>query len=84
MALPNRDQRTLDRIRDGNTVLFRDLIHLLEAVGFRLVRQRGSHQVYKHPRIAGAIVLQPLGSEAKKYQARQALDLLVSNRLIEA
>jgi predicted RNA binding protein YcfA (HicA-like mRNA interferase family) len=84
MALSRRDQQTLDRIRNGKTVPFHDLIHLIESVGFRLVRQRGSHQVYKHPRIAGALVLQPLGADAKKYQARQALDMLVSNRLIEA
>jgi predicted RNA binding protein YcfA (HicA-like mRNA interferase family) len=83
VSLSNRDQRTFDRIREGNTVPFRDLTHLLEAVGFGLVRQRGSHQVYKHPAVAGALVLQPAGPEAKKYQIRQALDLLVSNRLVE-
>jgi predicted RNA binding protein YcfA (HicA-like mRNA interferase family) len=83
MDLSKRDQRTLDRIRGGNTVSFRDLVHLLEAVGFRLVRQSGSHHVYKHASVTGALVLQPLGADAKKYQARQALDLLVSNRLID-
>ena len=82
MKLSNRDQRTLDRMRDGNIVSFRDLVHLVETVGFRLVRQRGSHHVYKHPGVAGALVLQPLGSEAKKYQARQVLDLLEANRLL--
>jgi predicted RNA binding protein YcfA (HicA-like mRNA interferase family) len=82
MALSSRDQRTVDRIRDGNTVQFRDLVHLVETVGFRLVRQRGSHHVYKHPRVPGALVLQPLGSDAKKYQARQVLDMLTSNRLL--
>jgi len=84
MALSNRDQRTLDRVRDGNTVPFRDLVHLVETAGFRLVRQRGSHHVYKHPRVPGALVLQPLGSEAKQYQARQVLDMLMSNRLIDS
>jgi hypothetical protein len=38
---------------------------------------------HKHPAVAGALVLQPAGPEAKKYQIRQALDLLVSNRLVE-
>jgi predicted RNA binding protein YcfA (HicA-like mRNA interferase family) len=74
MALPSRDQRTLDRIREGNTVQFRNLVHLIETVGFKLVRQRGSYHIYKHPRIASAIILQPLGADAKKYQARQVLD----------
>jgi predicted RNA binding protein YcfA (HicA-like mRNA interferase family) len=82
--LSNRDQRTLDSIRRGAIVSFRDLIHLIETVGFVLVRQRGSHHVYKHPRVGGALVLQPKGSEAKKYQAHQVLDVLVSNRLVDA
>ena len=82
MKLSNRDQRTLDRIRNGSAVPFRDLVHLLETVGFRLVRQRGRHHVYKHPQIAGAINVQPFGVDAKKYQARQVLDVLVSNQLI--
>jgi predicted RNA binding protein YcfA (HicA-like mRNA interferase family) len=84
MALSSRDQRTLERIRDGHPVPFRDLIHLIESAGFRLVRQRGSHQVYKHPQVAGALILQPLGSDAKKYQARQALEMLSSNRLVDS
>ena len=82
MKLSNRDQRTVDRIRDGSTVPFRDLVHLLETVGFRLARQRGSHHMYKHPQIAGAINVQPFGADAKKYQAGQVLDVLVSNQLI--
>ena len=84
MSLSNRDQRTFDRIGEGHVVRFQDLIHLIETVGFGLVRQRGSHHVYRHPTVTGALVLQPLGSDAKKYQARQALDLLMSNRLIDS
>jgi predicted RNA binding protein YcfA (HicA-like mRNA interferase family) len=82
MALSNRDQRTVDRIRDGSPVQFRDLVHLVENMGFRLVRQRGSHHVYKHPQVPGALVLQPLGPDAKKYQARQVLNMLILHRLL--
>lgn len=70
-------------MRAGQALRFADLIHLVESLGFKLVRQRGSHRIYKHPAVRGALVLQPLGKEAKDYQVRQALDMLLTSGLIE-
>ena len=36
---------------------FRDLIALLEDDGWRLVRQRGSHQQYEHPSKPGKVTV---------------------------
>jgi hypothetical protein len=41
--------------------LSRFAIWFILTVGFRLVRQVGSHHVYKHPQISGALNLQPIG-----------------------
>jgi predicted RNA binding protein YcfA (HicA-like mRNA interferase family) len=70
-------------MRAGQVLSFADVVHLVEALGFRLVRQRGSHRIYKHPGVRGALVLQPLGKEAKDYQVRQTLDMLLISGLIE-
>jgi predicted RNA binding protein YcfA (HicA-like mRNA interferase family) len=38
-------------------VKFRELIRQLEADGWRLVAQRGSHQQYEHPTKAGKVTV---------------------------
>ncbi len=83
MELGKRDLRTLARMREGGVVSFRDLLHLIEAAGFSLRRQRGSHRVYKHPLVSGALVVQPTGADAKKYQIQQVLDMLDEARLLD-
>jgi predicted RNA binding protein YcfA (HicA-like mRNA interferase family) len=40
-----------------SVVEFRELIRLLENDGWRLVRQRGSHQQYEHPRKPGKVTV---------------------------
>jgi len=43
-----------------------DLIKLLEAKGWQFVRQRGSHQVFKHPDFPQIIVVPKHGKEDLK------------------
>lgn len=52
-------------------VRYRDPVALVEALGFRLGRVAGSHQIYVHPRIDELVNLQDVGGQAKPYQVRQ-------------
>ena len=78
-----RPERRLERIRRGQVrnVEFDDLVRLLEAVGFRLDRVRGSHRVFRHPRVGRPIVLQDVAGQAKGYQVRQVLQVIESYNL---
>jgi predicted RNA binding protein YcfA (HicA-like mRNA interferase family) len=65
-------QKILDQILEGRrTISFRDFERLLGALGFRLVRQRGSHRIYIHGKIGRPLPVQPDGHEAKHYQVQQ-------------
>jgi len=61
---------------------FRDLVSLAEAVGFVLIRQRGSHLLFRHrsnPRLR--LNLQPRKGKAKEYQVSQLLAIIEQNNL---
>jgi predicted RNA binding protein YcfA (HicA-like mRNA interferase family) len=62
-------------------VRFRDLVRLVEAVGFVLDRQKGSHRVYRREGLTARINLQPQGSMAKVYQVRQVLSVIETHKL---
>ena len=58
---------------------FRELCSLVEAVGYQLDRQEGSHLIYWHPlrRDAPRLNLQEgRSSSAKPYQVRQVLRII--------
>lgn len=78
-----KPERLLERIRRGQVrnVSFDDLVHLVEALGFRLDRIRGSHRVFRHPRVPRPVVLQDAAGEAKSYQVRQVLEVIESYNL---
>lgn len=73
-----RIQRLLERIQKGkiHNVAFDDFVTLVERLGFRLDRIRGSHRIYLHPAVPRAFPLQPEKGHAKPYQIRQLLQLL--------
>ena len=73
-----RIQRLFERIQKGKNqnVAFDDFCALLERLGFRLDRIRGSHRVYLHPALPRAFPLQPDKGKAKPYQIRQLLRML--------
>lgn len=61
---------------DVANVAFSDLVHLVEALGFREVGGRGSHRVFAHPEVQELINLQADGGQAKRYQVRQVATLV--------
>jgi predicted RNA binding protein YcfA (HicA-like mRNA interferase family) len=73
----HRSQKSLDQILQGRrTIAFRDFEALLSALGFTLVRQRGSHRIYFHARTGRPFPVQPDGQDAKHYQVRQLRDMI--------
>ena len=75
MANPDKLYALLIAGRAG-ALSFRDFETLLRAFGFVAVRQKGSHQSYKHPKAQRMMVIQPRGRDAKDYQVRQFLDMV--------
>jgi predicted RNA binding protein YcfA (HicA-like mRNA interferase family) len=73
----------LDRLAQGQlaNVRFADAQRLVEALGFRLDHVRGSHHIYRYPRIRQRINLQTHGGQAKPYQLRQLLDVIERHAL---
>jgi predicted RNA binding protein YcfA (HicA-like mRNA interferase family) len=72
-----RSRKTLEQILEGHrTVSFRDFEALLGALGFTLVRQRGSHRIYIHAKTGWSFPVQPDGHDAKHYQVRQLRDMI--------
>ena len=76
-------KRLLKRLEAGSVenVNFRDFLHLVEALGFELRHQRGTHRIYKHPGIYEKLNLQPRGNAAKPYQIRQLMRLVAQYAL---
>ncbi len=65
---------------------FDELCALAEGVGFRFVRQNGSHRIYKNDQINNEecmIPIQDYKGKAKAYQVRQLLDLIDNYNLME-
>jgi predicted RNA binding protein YcfA (HicA-like mRNA interferase family) len=52
---------------------FGDMVSLVEAFGFRLIRVRGSHHIFKHPDLPRQLNLQRIKGQVKPYQIRQFL-----------
>jgi predicted RNA binding protein YcfA (HicA-like mRNA interferase family) len=71
-------EKLLERLRHGSirNVRFRDMVRVLESLGFRLRRTHGSHHIYARPDVPELINLQNVGGEAKPYQIRQVLRLV--------
>ena len=77
---PRRLQKKLER-GDHANVRFGDLTRLLEALGFRLNRVRGSHHVYTHPDIPEILNLQNVRGQAKPYQVRQVARTMTEHQM---
>ncbi len=55
---------------------FNDMVTLVEAFGFRLLRTSGSHHIFGHPRVAEQLNLQAVRGLVKPYQIGQFLQLV--------
>ena len=72
-----RPRKTLDRIRAGSRdVKFRDLLAVVQALGFEVARISGSHHILRHPDVAELLNLQDVDGAAKPYQIRQLMALV--------
>jgi predicted RNA binding protein YcfA (HicA-like mRNA interferase family) len=62
----------LARLRGGDSanVRFADFRRLVEAVGFVLLRAKGSHHIYRHPNAPVLLNPQNADGTAKPYQIR--------------
>ena len=76
-------QRLLKKLNRGElaNVHFSDLTRLVETLGFRLARIRGSHHIYSHPEVPDVLNLQNIRGEAKPYQVRQVLRTMAEHGL---
>jgi len=64
-------------INNPRNVAFRDFVALIEAFGFVHHRTNGSHRIYKHPKVAENLNIQPRkDGTAKKYQIDQFLEYI--------
>jgi len=61
---------------------FEDVVRLAEAVGFVLMRTRGSHRLFGHPDLPGLrLNLQPVRGQAKEYQVKDLLRTIEQEHL---
>ena len=59
-----------------NNIKFKDIVSLIESLGFSLDRISGSHHIFKHEDIPILINLQRVKGEVKPYQVRQLLKII--------
>ncbi len=73
-----RPEKLLSRIVAGavRNVDFDDLIRLLQVLGFKEVRGRGSHRVFVRTGVVEILTLQEVRGQAKPYQVRQVVALI--------
>jgi predicted RNA binding protein YcfA (HicA-like mRNA interferase family) len=78
-----KPRRLLARLRSGDlaNVRFSGFKRLVESAGFVLVRVRGSHHLYRHPRAAVLANLRHVDGRAKACQIRQFLRTMAEQDL---
>ena len=70
--------KLLERILSGSdkNVRFADMVSLMVAFGFRLVRTSGSHHIFSREGMPELINLQNVHGQVKPYQIKQFLALV--------
>jgi predicted RNA binding protein YcfA (HicA-like mRNA interferase family) len=75
-------RKLLNKALSGSkNIRFGDMVTLIEAFGFRLVRTSGSHHIFEHPSMPEMVNLQNAKGKAKPYQIKQFLELVEQNNL---
>jgi predicted RNA binding protein YcfA (HicA-like mRNA interferase family) len=78
----SKKQKLLKQALSGSkNMSFSDLMLLVEAFGFTLVRINGSHHIFTHPHIPDLVNLQNVKGKAKPYQVKQFLSLVEQHNL---
>ena len=68
-----------------NNFMFHELCSLMEGVGFKFKKQKGSHKTYKHDSVyykESILPVQDWHGKAKPYQVRQVLRLIDKYNLL--
>jgi len=82
MVRRRRLEQLIEHVLQGRgSISFQEFESLIEALGFDLARQRGSHRIYIHPKLTRPFPVQPHGKDAKRYQIRQLRDMIRGYRL---
>lgn len=75
-------RKLLKKLLAGSkNIRFDDLVTLVEAFGFELVRVSGSHHIFEHAEVPEILNLQERKGKAIPYQIKQFLDLIERNSL---
>ena len=87
-GLSGRHRKLLERVLSGRSdanTPFEGLCTLLERLGFKEVRVRGSHHIFSHEDVPELVDLQESRGEAtaKPYQVKQVRDLLNKYKIVE-
>ena len=78
----SKKQKLLKQALSGSkNMSFSDLMLLVEAFGFTLVRINGSHHIFTHSDIPDLVNLQNVKGKAKPYQVKQFLSLVEQHNL---
>ena len=64
-----------------NNIKYTDFQNLIIALGFKFMRQRGSHTMYYNPKINEFMNIQQDGNKAKDYQVKQLRDIIIAHDL---
>ncbi|MCL2015358.1 MAG: type II toxin-antitoxin system HicA family toxin [Defluviitaleaceae bacterium] len=78
------NKNVYNSVISGNSdynVNFADFRKLLIDLGFKFVRQRGSHMIYQNAAIDEFMNIQVDGNKAKAYQVRQLRNIILKHNL---
>lgn len=81
----SKHDKLLDKLLRGTSdanIPFEGLCHLLCRLGFAM-RVRGSHHIFSRDGVEEILNLQPRGTNAKPYQAKQVRDVILKYKLAE-
>lgn len=81
----SKHDKLLDKLLRGtadSNIPFEGLCHLLRRLGFAM-RVRGSHHIFSRDGVEEILNLQPRGTNAKPYQAKQVRDVILKYKLAE-
>ncbi len=81
----SRAMKLYQRLKGSSrNVSFEDLCRLAVYAGFELVRESGSHRIYRHDSFPEKLMnFQSVKGEAKPYQVKQLINFIEEENLIE-
>ena len=67
--------------KSDNNIKYKDFQNLIINLGFKFMRQNGSHAMYYHYGIAEFMNIQKRGNKAKDYQVKQLREIIIEHNL---